>query len=160
MAARTPRRAKAPRRSYGAGADRALNLWVALARCNATVSRVSARDIARYGLTQAQFAVLEALYHKGPMPLCSIGEKLLVTSGNVTFVADQLEKSGLLVRQRSAQDRRVVIARLSARGRALIQRIFPQHAATIESAAGALSPREQGELARLLKKWGKGAAGD
>jgi MarR family 2-MHQ and catechol resistance regulon transcriptional repressor len=145
----------APRRSYGAEADRALNLWVALARCTASMSRVSAKDIQRYGLTQAQFAVLEVLYHKGPMPLCSIGEKLLVTSGNITFVADQLEKSGLVRRQRSTEDRRVTIARLTPKGEALMERHFPEHASVIAKAAGVLSPRDQASLARLLKRWGK-----
>lgn len=145
----------ARRRSYGAEADRALDLWVALARCAASVSRVSARDIQRYGLTQAQFAVLEVLHHKGPMPLCSIGEKLLVTSGNITFVADQLEKSGWLRRQRSTEDRRVTIARLTPRGEALMERCFPEHAVCIEHAAGTLTAREQAALATLLKKWGK-----
>jgi MarR family 2-MHQ and catechol resistance regulon transcriptional repressor len=149
----------ARRRSYGAEADRALDLWVALARCAASVGRVSARDIQRYGLTQAQFAVLEVLHHKGPMPLCSIGEKLLVTSGNVTFVADQLEKAGWLRRQRSTADRRVTIARLTPRGEALMERCFPQHAVCIEEAARVLPPKEQAALARLLKKWGKAAAG-
>ncbi len=159
MARRSAARASATpparRRSYGAEADRALNLWVALARCAASVGRVSARDIQRYGLTQAQFAVLEVLYHKGPMPLCSIGEKLLVTSGNITFVADQLQKAGWLRRQRSTTDRRVTIARLTPKGEALMERCFPQHAARIEDAARALAPREQAALARLLKKWGK-----
>ena len=142
-------------RSYGLTADRALNLWVALARCAASVSRVAARDIQRYGLTQAQFAVLEALHHKGPMPLCTLGEKLLVTSGNITYVADQLERAGYLRRRRSTEDRRVVLARLTPKGEALIARNFPAHAACIEQSAAALSPREQTELARLLKKWGK-----
>ena len=96
-----------PARSYGAATDRALGLWVALARCAASVHRVSARDIQRHGLTQPQFAVLEVLHHKGPLPLCAIGAKLLVTSGNVTYVADQLEKAGYLRRERSATDRRV-----------------------------------------------------
>ena len=148
--------APARRRSYGADADRALDLWVALARCAASVSRVSARDIQRYGLTQAQFAVLEVLHHKGPMPLCSIGEKLLVTSGNITFVADQLEKAGWLKRQRSTEDRRVTFARLTPKGETLMERCFPEHAAVIERAARILSPRDQAALAKLLKKWGKG----
>lgn len=143
------------RRSYGTAADRALNLWVALARCASSVSRVSARDIQRYGLTQAQFAVLEVLYHKGPLPLCTIGEKLLVTSGNITYVADQLERSGFLRRQRSTDDRRVVLAKLTPKGEALLDKHFPSHAARIAEAAGALSPQEQEALARLLKKWGK-----
>jgi MarR family 2-MHQ and catechol resistance regulon transcriptional repressor len=154
-AARAPDSPPARRRSYGAEADRALGLWVALARCAASVGRVSARDIQRYGLTQAQFAVLEVLHHKGPMPLCSIGEKLLVTSGNITFVADQLEKAGWLRRQRSTTDRRVTFARLTPKGEALMEKCFPQHAAVIEAAARPLSPREQAALARLLKKWGK-----
>lgn len=144
-------------RSYGATADRALNLWVALARCASTVSRVSARDIQRYGLTQPQFAVLEVLYHKGPLPLNTIGEKLLVTSGNITYVADQLEHAGYLRRDRSAEDRRVVLATLTPKGGALLDRCFPTHASHMAEAAGALTPREQDMLARLLKKWGKAA---
>ena len=144
-----------PARSYGAPTDRALGLWVALARCAASVHRVSARDIQRYGLTQPQFAVLEVLHHKGPQPLCAIGEKLLVTSGNVTYVADQLEKAGYLRRERSATDRRVIHAQLTPRGAALMARIFPDHAAAIARAVAALGPGEQATLARLLKKWGK-----
>ena len=147
---RTPRR-----RSYGDGADRALDLWVALARCASSVSRVSARDIQRYGLTQAQFAVLEVLYHRGPLPLCTIGEKLLVTSGNITYVANQLEKAGWLRRHRSSDDRRVTLAHLTARGEALMERHFPSHAETMALATKALSVREQDQLAKLLKKWGK-----
>ncbi|MEK7668898.1 MAG: MarR family transcriptional regulator [Gemmatimonadota bacterium] len=141
-------------RSYGVSTDRALKLWVALARCAASVHRVSARDIQRYGLTQPQFAVLEVLYHKGPLPLCGIGAKLLVTSGNVTYVADQLEKAGYLRRERSAEDRRVIRARLTATGAALMARIFPEHAASIARAVAVLSPREQAVLERLLAKWG------
>ncbi len=128
---------------------------MALARCASSVGRVSARDIARYGLTQAQFAVLEALYHRGPMALCTIGEKLLVTSGNITYVADQLEKSGLLKRQRSREDRRVIVARLTARGAALIEKHFPAHAECLRAAAAHLTPGDQAALARLLKRWGK-----
>lgn len=148
------------RRSYGTAADRALNLWVALARCASSVSRVSARDIQRYGLTQAQFAVLEVLYHKGPLPLCTIGAKLLVTSGNITYVADQLQRSGFLRRERSTEDRRVVLANLTPKGEALLDKHFPSHAARMAEAARALSPREQEALARLLKKWGKATRRD
>lgn len=141
--------------SYGAATDRALDLWVALARCAASVHRVSARDIQRLGLTQPQFAVLEVLHHKGPLPLCAIGEKLLVTSGNITYVADQLEKAGWLRRERSPDDRRVVHARLTPQGAALMARVFPGHAAAIARAARWLTAAEQATLSRLLKKWGK-----
>ena len=144
-----------PPPGYGASTDRALDLWVALARCAASVHRLSARDIQRYGLTQPQFAVLEVLHHKGPLPLSTVGEKLLVTCGNVTYVADQLERVGYLRRERSAADRRVVRACLTAQGTALMVRVFPEHAAALARAARPLTPREQAVLARLLKKWGK-----
>lgn len=98
------------------------------------------------------------LYHKGPLPLCTIGEKLLVTSGNVTYVADQLEKGAWIRRQRSAQDKRVVLARLTPKGEALMARCFPHHAERMREAAAALSKSEQQRLARLLKKWGKAAS--
>jgi MarR family 2-MHQ and catechol resistance regulon transcriptional repressor len=143
-----------PPTSYGAAADRALDLWVKLARCGSSVSRFAARDIRRYGLTYAQFAVLEALYHLGPLPLRVIGQKLLVTSGNVTFVADQLVRSGLVERRPHKGDRRVVRACLTRRGRALMAKVFPQHAECMRRAAAALTPAEQRTLARLLKKWG------
>jgi len=142
-------------RTYGPDADRALALWVALARCHASVARTSAEDIRRYGLTQPQFAVLEALYHKGPMPLRAIGRKLLVTSGNITFVVDHLEKAGLVQRERQSSDRRVIHACLTRKGESLIARVFPQHAQAMREAAAALSEREQEQLGRLLKKWGK-----
>jgi MarR family 2-MHQ and catechol resistance regulon transcriptional repressor len=116
---------------------------------------VSARDIQRYGLTQAQFAVLEVLYHKGPLALCTVGAKLLVTSGNVTFVVKQLEKAGWLRRERSKDDGRVIVAHLTRKGEALMERHFPQHAAAMLGAARSLAPKEQAALARLLKKWGR-----
>ncbi len=146
-------------RSYGAEADRALNVWVALARCSASVSRASADDIRGYGLTQAQFAVLDVLYHKGPMPLRALGRKLLVTSGNVTFVADQLEKAGLVRRRRQADDRRVIHANLTAKGERLMARVFPLHADRMRGIAAVLSATEQTRLAGLLKKWGKSVQG-
>lgn len=143
-----------PPSGYGAATDRALDLWVALARCAASVHRLSARDIQRYGLTQPQFAVLEVLHHKGPLPLSTVGAKLLVSCGNVTYVADQLERAGYVRRERSAADRRVVRACLTAKGTALMARVFPAHAAVLARAARPLTPREQAALARLLKKWG------
>jgi MarR family 2-MHQ and catechol resistance regulon transcriptional repressor len=147
------------RRSYGADADRALDLYVALSRCAATMHRLSARDIQRYGLTQAQFAVLEVLHHKGPLPLRALGRKLLVTGGNVTFVTAQLAKAGLLQRRRSATDRRVIHATLTPKGEALMERCFPEHAACIARAAAVLPAREQARLARLLKRWGTTVSG-
>ena len=99
------------------GEERALRLWIALARCYVTFSRAVACKVAEYDLTAPQFGVMEALLHKGPLSLGELAEKLLVTGGNVTYVMDRLEAQGLVVRERSGDDRRVVRAHLTSKGR-------------------------------------------
>lgn len=146
-------------RTWSDDEERALRLWIALARSYATFSREVASRVAEYGLTTPQFGVLEALHHLGPLPLGELADKLLVTGGNVTYVMDRLEEQGLVIRQRAHQDRRVVHATLTPKGRALVEEVFPRHAAFVREAVSHLDPEEQDELRRLLKKLGKGMAG-
>lgn len=145
-------------RTWSNDEERALRVWIALARAYATFSREVAGRVADYGLTTPQFGVLEALHHLGPLPLGALAEKLLVTGGNVTYVMDRLEEQGLVVRERSEEDRRVVNASLTEEGRALIQEVFPGHATFVAEALGHLTADEQETLRSLLKKLGKGVA--
>ena len=145
----------APSRSYPPEQDRALRTWIALARCYGSVSRAADRLIRAYGLTTPQFALMEALYHLGSLPLSEIGQKLLVTSGNVTYVMDNLCELGLVLRERSPEDRRVIYARLTPKGEALIEKTFPRHAHEIRELFAVLSPEEQEQLRSLLKKLGR-----
>lgn len=143
-------------RSWSPDRERSLRLWIALARCYSTVSREVACKVSEYGLTTPQFGILEALYHLGPLSLGELAEKLLVTGGNVTYVMDRLEDQGLVRRERSPEDRRVVEAKLTSEGRELIGRVFPDHGAFVEELCGELSADEQEELRVLLKKLGLG----
>src|SRR5437764_2070170 len=83
------------------------------------------------GLTESQFGVLEALYHLGPLHPCDLGAKLLCSSGNMTLVLDNLERSGLVRRQRGRADRRFITVHLTDAGRRLIAEVFPRHLAGI-----------------------------
>jgi len=143
-------------RNWSPAEERALRLWIALARSTSTFSRVVAGRVADYGLTLPQFGVLEALHHLGPLPLGELAEKLLVTGGNVTYVMDRLEEQGLVSRTRCGKDRRVVWACLTEEGRTLIADVFPGHASYIGELASVLEPEEQDLLRDLLKKLGKG----
>jgi MarR family 2-MHQ and catechol resistance regulon transcriptional repressor len=135
-----------------------LRTWVVLARAYHTIVREVTRDAGRHGLTLGQFAVLEALYHKGPLPLGRIGALLLVTAGNVTYVVDQLERRGLVARERRPEDRRVIYASLTPEGQELMRGIFPRHAAFVRELFGHLDDGELHELRGLLKKLGKSVA--
>jgi MarR family transcriptional regulator, 2-MHQ and catechol-resistance regulon repressor len=115
----------------------------------------ASRHLGDSGLTLTQFAVLESLYHLGPMSLSDIAQKVLTTGGNLTMVVGNLEKQGLALRQKSPEDGRVLIVVLTARGKTCIRRLFPEHAAAILDFMGALSPGEQDELGDLCRKLGK-----
>ena len=110
------------------------------------------RQLDGSGLTLTQFAVLEALYHLGPMSLSDIAQKILTTGGNLTMVVGNLEKQGLAHRQQSTEDRRVLIVVLTAKGKALIRRVFPEHAAAIAEFMAALSPAQQEQLGSLCRQ--------
>ncbi len=151
-------RSEAAARTWSDSEERALRVWISLARCYATFSRVVGGKISEYGLTTAQFGVLEALHHLGPLSLGDLADKLLVTGGNVTYVMDRLEEQGLVRRERSSEDRRVVIGHLTPEGRRLISEVFPGHASFVEGLCRHLERGEREELRRLLKKLGKGVA--
>ncbi|HEY4613762.1 MAG TPA: MarR family transcriptional regulator [Bacteroidota bacterium] len=139
---------------YGNKADRALSMWVKLARAASTFSRLTCEDIRRYGLTPPQFGALETLGHLGPLPLGALCRKQLVSGGNMTVVVDNLEKEGLVERIPGAKDRRVTLVQLTAKGKKQFDKIFTQHARRVAELASVLTEQEQEELGRLSKKLG------
>ena len=134
---------------------RALNTYVKLMRAAECVTARTHRHLASIGLTLSQFAVLEALYHLGPLSQRQIGQKILRSSGNITMVIDNLEKRGLVQRKRSETDRRFFIVHLTHKGHALISEIFPPHADVIAKELSALTAAEQDTLGSLCKKLGR-----
>jgi MarR family transcriptional regulator, 2-MHQ and catechol-resistance regulon repressor len=136
----------------------ALAAYVKLLRASDSVQAEAMRSLAQEDITPSQFAVLEALYHVGPMCLSVLAEKILKTSGNLTMVVGNLEKRGLVTRQQSTDDRRFVRAAITEKGKRLIARIFPAHAARITELMNRLTPREQEILGELCRKLGRNSA--
>ena len=145
------------RERYEGGKEesRALKTYVKLMRAAESVTARTHRHLSSTGLTISQFAVLEALYHSGPLSQKEIGQKILRSSGNITMVIDNLEKTGLVRRERNEADRRFFIVHLTAKGDNLINKIFPPHAAVIAKDLGVLTAAEQNALGSLCKKLGR-----
>ena len=139
--------------------SQALRLWVALARAFSAVESAAARDAARHGLTLAEFGVLEALHHLGPMSLGELQRKVLVSSGGMTWLVNGLERRGLVSRTVSEADRRVRIATLTDEGSDLIGRIFPEHRVAIRDAVSGLTREEQKRATELLSRLARAAKG-
>ena len=114
------------------------------------------KSLEKHGLTPSQFAVLEALYHVGPLCLSELAKKILRTSGNLTMVVDNLEKSGYVKRVPSPQDRRYISVEITEPGRKLIASVFPEHAARITEVMSRLSAEDQDTLRDLCRKLGTG----
>lgn len=144
--------APAPGAEREDGQTLALRLWVALARAHNAVLAHAQEDVARHGLTLAEFGVLEALHHRGPMLLGEVQRRILVSSGGITYLVDRLEKRGLVERRDCPGDRRARYAALTAQGESFITGIFPAHAARIQAALAGLGKKEKRDALRLLRR--------
>ena len=132
-----------------------VHLWLVMWKAFRSMEAQAGRSIAGLGLCQSDFGVMEALLHKGPLPVKALGEKVLLTSGSMTAAIDRLERRGLVAREDDPQDRRSRIVRLTPEGRKTIQALFRVHERDMEQAAARLNRGERLELTRLLRKLGK-----
>lgn len=131
-----------------------LSLWVVMHRTLATLTRRAESDIRERGFSLTEWGVLEYLYHKGRQPLANISRKVLITTGSVTYVVDNLERRGLVERQRCEYDRRIIYAVLTEQGKSVMKNEFPRHAEAIHDMMKPLDPAEKETVKALLKKLG------
>ena len=135
-----------------------VHVWLVFMKAFQALIPHAAQSIKRTKLGDSDFRVLEALLHKGPLPVNTVGPKVWLTPGSISVAVDRLVEKGLVSRKDRAGDRRVRQVELTRKGRALITRGFREHAAAMENAVSVLSKNERLALLRLLKKLGKHAA--
>jgi MarR family 2-MHQ and catechol resistance regulon transcriptional repressor len=116
----------------------------------ATIGHALASD----RLTISQFGVLEALYHLGPLQQHTIGDKLLKSGGNITMVVDNLEKRGLIERERCKEDRRCIRVKLTGSGKDLISKVYPRIAELIREAFAVIPQEDMESLNSTLRRLG------
>ena len=137
----------------------ALDAYIKLMRAASAInSRLMPVLHAEFGVTPSQLGVLEVLSHLGPMAHCALAGKLLVSASNLTTVLDNLERDGLVRRDRDPSDRRVSIASLTPAGDARLASFFPQHVQRLMQAMAGLDSAELEEFGRLCRKLGHAAA--
>ncbi len=135
-----------------------VHLWLILWKAFDTLQAHAECHIHSLGIGFSDFAVLEALLHKGPMPVNTLGAKVRLTSGSITALVDRLEKKGLVERRAEPADRRTRMVHLTTAGRKMISCAFADHEAAMDRATAGLSPEERTQAAELLKKLGLSAA--
>jgi len=134
---------------------RTLDTFIKLTRCtNSLFARLSERNTLG-GMTPSQFAVLEALYHLGSLTQGEVSIKVLKSGSNMTTVIDNLERDGLVRRERDAKDRRVINVHLTEAGSQKVDAVLPKHVGALVEEFSVLSASEQLTLGELCKKLGK-----
>lgn len=121
------------------------------------VERVDRESIDGTGLQLSEFAILEALLHKGPLTISAIGEKVLLTSGSMTAAINRLQTKGLVKRVQDPSDGRYFHVHLTPSGKTIIEAAFETHRQNLEAVAATLTQQERREFVRLLKKLGRNA---
>ncbi|CAM4512531.1 MarR family transcriptional regulator [Paenibacillus macerans] len=139
------------------GTDLSMHLYRVFAKSFKSVNEHAVTGSKIQGFNPTAFAVLEVLYYKGSQPIQQIGAKLLLQSGNVTYVIDKLETAGLLHRTPCPRDRRVIYAELTSKGQALMDQLYPEFANRIDYALSGLNDEEKHIMIDLLKKMGREA---
>ncbi len=134
-----------------------VHLWLVLWKASRSLHLHADLSIASLDMGWSDFGVLEALLHKGSLPIKALGEKVLLTSGSITSAIDRLEQRGWVERTAGGSDRRSRIVRLTTEGRKTIREAFANHKRHMEAAVSNLNAQERITLIDLLRRLGQDA---
>jgi len=126
-----------------------------LFRATNQIEKIIAEDVAQYGLNPSEFGALEVLYHKGPLPIQSICEKVLIASSSMSYVIENLIKKDFILKTKDIQDKRYHIVELTNKGRDLMNDIYPKHVQKLRKYIDILNQEDELSLQLNLKKLGK-----
>ena len=131
-----------------------LRVWLRLLTCtNHLDSAVRQKLKQTANTTLPRFDILAQLErHHGPMSMGDLSERLMVSNGNVTGLVDRLEKEGHVARCPSAEDRRIQMVSLTAKGSAFFAQIADDHRAWVEEMMSELDTKELTSLYALLAR--------
>src|SRR5213082_1622742 len=124
----------------------AIHTWLVLMKAHRTLTRHATRSIEALDVCLSDFAILEALLHKGPQPVRELARRIDLTSGSMTTAIDRLEARHLVQRVDHATDRRAWIIHLTPKGETLITKVFAGHVDVMERAMRGLSKLERATL--------------
>lgn len=130
-----------------------LKVWLRLLGCTGFIQReIAGRLRARFGVSLARFDYLAQLDRAGPegLTMGALGEKLMVTGGNITGLTDRLAAEGLVERMPDPNDRRIQRIKLTDAGRSFFTEMARVHAGWIEEIVSGLTSEETDDLLALL----------
>lgn len=120
-----------------------------------TIREKMDRFLAGYQITSAQYNVLRILRgaeSDGGHPRCEIAARMIERAPDLTRIIDRLEKQDLVARDRTGEDRRLSLTKISRKGLELLDRIEPELTKVQLQIAQKLSAAEWIALTTLCEK--------
>lgn len=116
------------------------------------MSRLFREHFGRLHLTFPQALVLNVLGEEGPMPISLLAERTGSANSTVSGIVDRLEKLDLARRERSEQDRRVILVAATERYETLRQKATADVGGYFDSVMATMSTEDQALVAQALGK--------
>lgn len=132
----------------------ALKLWLRLLTCtNLITAEIRTRLRENFDTTLPRFDLLAQLErHPEGLKMRELSKRMMVTTGNVTGITDQLEAEGLVRREPDPQDRRAYTVKLTPQGRKVFAQMAQEHESWVIDLFEGLSSSEKDLMYTLLGK--------
>ncbi|WP_205911889.1 MarR family transcriptional regulator [Rhodobacter sp. SGA-6-6] len=115
------------------------------------VSQEFARKVAEEGVTVAEWSFMRALFSEERMPPTALADRMGMTRGAISKLADRLVAKGLVLRDESETDKRGQLLSLSPKGRAKVPLLARLADANDAEYFGVLTGEERHALDRILR---------
>ncbi|MBE3553961.1 MAG: MarR family transcriptional regulator [Thermicanus sp.] len=123
--------------------------WV-LRRISTLIKQKGREILQDFPITPPQFIALQWLKEEGEMTIGALSEKMYLANSTTTDLIDRMEKAGLVQRERSLADRRVVHIRLLDKGKMLIDEVIRHRQEYLAKVMESFTPEERDQLKALL----------
>lgn len=135
-------------------------LCFAIYSTNHAITRAYKPVLDKHGLTYPQYLVLLVLWERDGRTVSGIGDRLFLESSTLTPLLKRLEAAGFVRRERSKDDERQVVVRLTKEGQALHEKLadVPDHMLRLFGCGSEGAERIRAEVAELRDNIGKAEA--
>lgn len=134
--------------------DPRIKVFTVFMKSSQSVQKLIKQDFLKKEINLNEYAVMELLYHKGDQPIQSIGRRILLGTGSITYVIDKLEHKGFLYRRPCREDRRKMFACITEAGKEYMDTRVAQQEALINSIFDEWNDGEVEDAINLLKRIG------
>ena len=129
-----------------------LKLWLRMLACTTQIeSEIRRRLRVHFEISLARFDYMAQLYrHPDGLKMNLLSRQLMVSTGNVTGLTDELERDGLVRRENDRSDRRAWRVRLTPKGKRIFETMAREHEQWILELFGGLDGKTVQQLHQSL----------